>query len=251
MNKQNKKGWFRWQRGQALVEYWVTIPAGILIMLSAAAIGTFVTGGFLQAKEGLEHGGLPCESTVAETPTEGEEYAQLDCHSVQLVSNVYDEENEWTTVGYKVISGCDPSISNWILGLPLELQDDVIAISDTKTEWTEGDPNTGVAGLKFENGYESDETDKSEEKGPKDKKTSSLGLIGYFHPTADDTIMAAEEMDSRTVLITLAGYFQWDVVQVSVKAGTEIYYSEITAPVAVIEPPQDANEDGQCDLPAE
>ena len=52
--------WFRWQRGQALAEYWPTIPIGIAIMLSASVLTGFVTRSFEKTIQGFESSGLDC-----------------------------------------------------------------------------------------------------------------------------------------------------------------------------------------------
>ncbi|MCZ7543507.1 MAG: hypothetical protein M5R40_08195 [Anaerolineae bacterium] len=56
----------RMQRGQAMSEYWPTIPAGILIMLSATAIVGIITGALNKAVEGLTGTGLTCEEETSE-----------------------------------------------------------------------------------------------------------------------------------------------------------------------------------------
>ena len=45
--------------------------------------------------------------------------------------------------------------------------------------------------------------------------------------------LTASAVDSRIVLLTLGGYYDWGITEVSIKAGTEVYYSQITAPVAI------------------
>jgi len=39
--------------------------------------------------------------------------------------------------------------------------------------------------------------------------------------------------DSRTIVLTLAGHYDWSLTQVTIKAGTEVYHSTISAPVAI------------------
>ncbi len=240
--KQHGAGWIKWQRGQALTEYSVLVPAGIFIMLMAGLVVQFIVGGFEKTVQGLNPAtGLECE-VEPEAKQEGPEVAPLGCHSVQLVGRSYDEANDRTTAAYQVTSACDPSISHWTLGLPAELRGNVVRVSE-QYEWGT-DATTGVAGIKFDTGYETGGGgDKDTEVDPvvppgrdkdkdKDKKSaadgyaltsfSSVPLVPYYQ---------TDTSDSRTVIITLAGYYQWDVVTVGLKAGTELYYSEITAPV--------------------
>jgi len=233
--------WFKWQSGQAMAEYWVTIPGSIMIMLSAAALVQFITGGLLRTYEGLTpRGGLDCEVQPEENE-EGPTYAQLDCHSVELVANRYDEETDRTTVAYKVTSGCDPSISNWILGLPPGLQDKILSSSEPYL-WTFNDPNAGITGIKFETGYGGGGGGGGG--GGKGGKKSMGGvMLASFNRGFASTLLSPVALDSRTVLLTLSGYYTWDTVEVSIKAGTEVYHSVITAPVSPTDPEE---EQDQC-----
>ena len=107
---ERKSRWFRWQSGQAMSEYWVTIPSSIIILLSAAALVQFIIGGLLQTVHGLDRNtGLNCENQPEEQK-EGPEYTQLDCYNVQLVAQSYDQVSDRTTAAYKVTATCGQNI---------------------------------------------------------------------------------------------------------------------------------------------
>ena len=226
--------WFKWQSGQAMAEYWVTIPGSIMIMLSAAALVQFITGGLLHTYEGLQHrGGLDCE-VQPEEKDEGPTETDFPCSSVELVGRFYDEENDRTTVAYKVTSDCKYDISNWILGLPPELQDKILSSSEPYL-WTFNDPNEGITGIKFETGYGGGGGGGGGGKG----KAMGGVMLASFNRSFASTLLSPVALDSRTVLLTLSGYYEWDLVEVSFKAGTETYHSVITAPVTPTDPDED------------
>jgi hypothetical protein len=128
------------------------------------------------------------------------------------------------------------------LGLGRGVADRILSSSEPY-EWGT-DPTTGVTGIKFDTGYgggkeaEEPETPKAP-KTPGGKKTSSfISLVS--------SRLQSAETDSRTILLTMGGYFDWEIVDLGLKAGTESYVSQITAPVASAEPPSD--EDQECGL---
>lgn len=244
----------KWQGGQAMAEYSVILPVGIFLLLMSGAIVSFITGGFQRTYDGLTSpGDLQCE-TALENIEEGPQTAYPGCHVVELVGRTYDEENDRTTAAYKVTSMCDPSISHWTLGLPPGLEGKVLTTSEDY-EWVTNSKN-GESGIKFDTGYETEDGDKDEdveptaeptEKPKKEKKDkaaagsgyaltsfSSLPFVPYYSTTATD---------SRTILITLSGYYEWDVVTVYVKAGTQTVTGTITAPVQQTDP---STEENQC-----
>lgn len=104
-----KSRWFIWQRGQAMAEYWITIPAGVMIMLGAAGAVNFVLSSLTQTLTGLNTGALTCD-TVPEAEQAGPEFADLGCYSVQVVANSYDEGTDRTTVAYKITATCGQDI---------------------------------------------------------------------------------------------------------------------------------------------
>ena len=220
MKRQSR--WYKWQRGQAFMEYWPTIPAAIIIMLAASSLVQFINGSILQTVDYLNPTGLECPEQ--EEQEEGPTEAVLDCHTIELVGRSYDEENDRTTVAYKVTSGCDPAISHWMLGAPAWLADKIVSASE-KWEYVT-DPTTGLTGIKFDTEY-----------GTSKKEKSSL-LDGIMFASATyelpTTLLQAEtNEDSRTVLLTLGGHFDWGITEVRIKAGTETHSSTITAPIEI------------------
>ncbi|GAB4418606.1 MAG: hypothetical protein Kow00106_14650 [Anaerolineae bacterium] len=230
-----------------MAEYWVTIPAGIIIMLAAAGVVQFITNGLTQTVEGLEYtGSVACAVTTPDEDT-GPVYADLSGHTVELVMNVYDEETDTTQIAYLVTSGGRHDISHWVLGLPPGVAKHIIWTSEPWVDHTtKADPTTGMFGIKFDTGYDSsgdsgdpgDSGDAGDSGGgakpPKDKpgkKKSDAGIVltGY----------SAREADSRLVVIHLAGYFEWDITDLGVKASTEVFMGTITAPARQADPPSD------------
>lgn len=224
--------WIRLQRGQAMMEYWPTIPAAIIVMLIASLLVQVIESSFLQVAEGLNREGLDCE-VESDEESEGPDTANLGCHTIQLVGKSYDEQNDRTTVAYKVTNGCDPDISHWSLEFPRGLQDKVLSVSE-QYEWVV-DPTTGVAGLKFDTEYGGGGGGKDK----KDKKVQDTLLLVNLRREGFD--------DSRVVLITLAGYYNWTTTTVAIKAGQDIYYSSISAPTSLAEYEDDSEED-ECEL---
>lgn len=241
--------WFKWQRGQALAEYWPTLPAGVAILLAASALTGFMTETFLTTHEALDRGGLECEGPSDEEE-EGPEEAHLGCHSIKVVGRSYDADTDRTTVAYQVTSGCDPSISHWVLGIPPGLQSKLLSSSEGSLDWGTDPSGTNVTGLKFDEGYESGGgsgggTDKDKDnpgggKGKdKDKKARVFrGLPQYAFSTSTT--------ETRNALLTFGGYFEWEIVDVGIKAGTEIYTSTIIAPVTETTPPDE--EEDECNF---
>ncbi len=212
--KPRESRWITWQRGQALTEYWPTIPASIIIMLMASGIATWFNKAILQTVDYLNPTDLRCEQQVDEE--EGPDTAYMDCYTIELVGNSYDEVNDQTTVAYKVTDDCETDISHWMLGLPEDVAANIVSSSE-KYEWVV-DPTTGVAGVKFDTGYESKPSKKTQ-------RFDGLMLASRS--------LSPSAVDSRTVLLTLGGYYDWSLTHVSIKAGTEVYHSTITAPVAI------------------
>lgn len=230
--EKNKSRWFKWQRGQALVEYWATIPAGIVLMLMAAGAVSFIVHSFGDTLTGLNPGALTC-GALSEADEDGPEIAHPGCHTIQLTARYYDDVKDRTTLAYTVTSGCDPSISHWTLGLGNGVADRILSSSEDYVYGT--DPRTGVTGIKFDTGYETSKQDSDTDPGKKGKKTSS-----YISLTS--TGASVLTTDSRTVFLTLGGYFDWEIVNLGVKAGTQTYIDQITAPVISTELPDDEQE---------
>jgi len=212
--KQKTRKWLKWQRGQALMEYWPTIPASIVIMLAASTLATFINGSFLQTVDYLQPSGLECPAYEPEEEREGPEHADLGCHSIELVASSYDEGNDRTTVGYKVTNACDPDISHWVLGLPEGIARKIVSANEPYEYVT--DPRTGTTGVKFDREYGG-------------RAASTEGYMLVSNPLRET------EADSRIVLLTLGGHYDWNMTIVSIKAGREIYHSTITAPMTIHE----------------
>ncbi|GAB4418611.1 MAG: hypothetical protein Kow00106_14660 [Anaerolineae bacterium] len=223
----------RWQRGQALAEYWVTIPAGIILMLAAAGIVQFITNGLTQTVEGLEYtGDIECAMQGTDDEKAGPLFTDLNGHTVEVVMDIYDEETDTTQIAYQVTSGGDHDISHWILGLPPGVARHIVWTSEPWIDHTtKADPTTGMFGIKFDIGYGSggeDEAAEPADKPGKKKSAAPLALTGYSF---------REETDSRTIIIHLAGYFEWDITDLGIKAGTEVFMGTITAPARQVESP--------------
>lgn len=233
--KPRQSRWIKWQRGQALMEYWPTIPASIIIMLMASGIATWFNKSILRTVDYLNPTDLRCEEPVDEE--EGPDTAYLDCHTIELVTNTYDEVNDQTTVGYKVTNGCDPDISHWVLGIPKGIADKIVAYNEAPEKWGL-DPTTGLTGLKFDREYggggggddDDGEGDDGKPDKPPKKPKKSESLDGLMLASRS---MSASASDSRVVLLTLAGHFDWGITEVTIKAGQYVYHSTITAPVSI------------------
>ncbi|WP_162909401.1 hypothetical protein [Aggregatilinea lenta] len=220
--------WHKWQRGQALVEYWPTLPIAIAIMLSASLITSFITNSFQQTIDGISGTGLTCvgaEETDAET--EGPSYADLGGHSVQLTGYQYDPDEDVTRVSYQVTSIDKPAISHWILGLPVDLESITSIEGENKIEWGY-DSTTGITGVKFDTGY-----------NPGGKTELSPDLSGYMLVS----VSARSSTETRTLFITLSGHYELTITDLGLKAGTDTYTGQIVAPVQVA---PEETEDGAC-----
>lgn len=151
------------QRGQALIEYMVLVPIAIMIVIAGSALVAWINQAFFTTYEGLEMTNVVEE--VCEAPdieTEGPQHAQVDNHSVSLVSATYNPSTDETTVVYHVVSGCKPDISHWVLGIPQDVYNNIVDYSgeipanfsfgndgSTRNEY----PPNGFRGLKFDSGY--------------------------------------------------------------------------------------------------
>lgn len=114
---------------------------------------------------------------------------------------VYNSESNTTTFTFSVTSGTKPSISHWTIAIDPDCGGPEILVgsNDPLVTWTESDPTTGVRGIKFDTGYEDDET--------------------------------------RTVTLTLAGFWSIGDVSIAVKAGNGFTTGTIQGPVCGVPPP--------------
>ena len=89
-------------------------------------------------------------------------------HVIELTCNNYDSENDETTFCYQVTSGRQPSISHWVLSLDeCILPGDIVRTSEAH-EWVDNDPHNHMRGIKFDNGYQDNES-----------RTVTITLSGY------------------------------------------------------------------------
>ncbi len=234
----------RTQPGQALLEYNVLIPIGILIALMAGAIGAFLTDSFQQTADGLQPEAQDCEEGDPgsnENDTQGPNYATMAGHSVTLTSHVYNEATKTTSITYRVTSSGDPSISHWILALPSNILSKVVSASEAYEIGT--DPTTGVTGIKFDRGFESSG-------GSGNTGNGNNGNNGNGNKRSDAGIVLVSAprqprlAETRDIMIMLVGDFEWNGVTVAIKAGTQTYSSTITAPVRIKEEEQNCDSDG-------
>ena len=218
----------KFERGQALAEYVVTVPVGIAILIVAGLIVGFLTTSFEQTADGLEP--TQCnQDNSNDNDKEGPGTATLSCHTIELISDVYNADTNTTTVGYRVTSACDPSISHWTLALPSSVISKIQSSSEAYEVGT--DPTTGLTGIKFDTGYESG----GGGKGRGHASATDIVLVSSNHGTRHEEV--------RDVFLTMGGYFEWDYTDLGVKAGTETYTSVISAPSAPAEP----NDDNTCE----
>ena len=105
MSKQ--KGWRNLESGQALMEYWPTLPAAIMIIISAGLITNFLRGAFSQTADVLERSSAGIQLEVCNTTEDqiGTDSTVVDNHLIELISTNFDGEN--TTVVYRVTSAED------------------------------------------------------------------------------------------------------------------------------------------------
>lgn len=187
--------WQRWQRGQAMAEYWPTFPVAVMIAISASALVGPVSQAF---QVSANHLNSVCDYSI--TPTE----TDLDGgHHIAVVASAYDEDNDRTTVTFKVSSGDSPSISHWVLGIDELTADQIVASSEAYESWGV-DPTTGKSGIKFDTGYEGGD---GGGRGP--RRAPALA------PTYNTYV------EEREITLTLTGYVDFvDQIEVTTKAGS-------------------------------
>jgi hypothetical protein len=158
--------WWRWQRGQAMVEYWPTLPAAVMVSIVAAALVGPLERVFMTTANNLT--GVTCEAPA------GLPVANIGDHKVEVTCGSYDEVNNRTTVCFQVTSGCKPAISHWVLGLDKDTASKIVASNEPYEAW-QVDPTTGAAGIKFDTGYDA-ECDSSTPGNDKDKPKGNNGV---------------------------------------------------------------------------
>jgi hypothetical protein len=220
----------RVERGQALAEYVVLFPIAIAIIMVAGILTDMIIDSFSHTTQALELRQVRTCEQDEPAEEEGTTHADLDCHTIDLVSDLTSDGK--TIITYQVSSNCDPSISHWTLAMSPE----VFALVEGASEQYEfgTDPTTGVTGIKFDTGYEggSSESDDSDSDG-EDGKGKPPKKTRQTWPNTTNLSPSASE--TRTVMITLGGHVDWADQVVVVKAGTHTHYSTISAPVMIVE----------------
>ena len=135
--------------------------------------------------------------TITPTPTTAPTSSPCgNGHVIDFLGSNFDGAN--TTFTYRVTSGRAPSISHWVLSLPNCMTAADIVGASEYYEFTNSDPNTGVRGIKFDVGYEDNET--------------------------------------RVVTVTFRGYHGTEQREYSIKAGRNVYYCSVAGPTCAIQP---------------
>jgi len=219
----------RLESGQALVEYHVLFPIALAVLISASLVGAETRDAFA-----LIVNSVPSQKVICETPVI-DDTAPMDNHLIELSGYVYDELRDETTITYTVTSGPKPSISHWTLGIPLELRDRVLDISDGESvEWGT-DPRTGTTGIKFDTGYEVASAERDivvASRVPELRSVrTALASKSEFSGTT-----------SREIAMVFSGEITLEPVPVSIKAGNNILYETIAGPVSVVYASADSEE---------
>lgn len=213
-------------RGQAMLEYMVLIPAAIMIGIAAAYAAAFINGAFQRTIDGLNL----CQIDTGEPESySGSTIAHLGDHTIELTSRVYNPDDNTTTVVYRVTSADKPSISHWNLQLPRAVYDNLISVSaGEKTEWMNtGDPSVPVGlrwpGLKFDTGYEV---------GGKSKLA-----MNFVAPTTQElkAALSSGETVSRDIILLFTGNYDWTDAYVVVKAGPQSHQDVISVPTVPVQ----------------
>jgi len=140
-------------------------------------------------------------------------------YDISLVSSAYNATENTTTFTYAVTSGTKPSISHWTLVFGEACFAKLTTVTSNDSAVSAGvDPTTGQLGIKFDTGYDDGET--------------------------------------RTVTLTLGGYWGTGDVTIAVKSGNGYTLGTVQGPVCAEAPPQtfalcgevffDANYNGVC-----
>jgi hypothetical protein len=210
--------WQRLQRGQAMVEYWPTLPIGVMVMISAAAIVGPMKQAFQATADSLS--GITCEA-----PSYSPTSVDLDGgHRIEVVSSNYNGSE--TTVVFRVSSGDKPSISHWVLGIDKATADKIVYVDPDEKPTSWGlDPTTGKYGIKFDAGYEgtgSSDSDSDTGGGKPPKDDSSKGgpkkgrVINTYRPRMNTYV------ETRDIVMTFSGYVDFvETVEVTTKAGSD------------------------------
>jgi hypothetical protein len=198
----------------------VLYPAAIMVAFTTSIIAMWLIRGFNQTVE-IFQPPITCETSQSD-PSSGPDIATFeDHHEIALTAVVYDESTDTTTVTYTVTSGPKPSISHWLLGLPMGIQPDFIEASEQYEWMPNGDPSisSNPVGIKFDTGYEVADNGGGDPPG-KGKNKKELNV-------SDDEI----DTVSRDVVLHFQGQYDFGSVQVYIKAGQTTYNTVIIAPI--------------------
>ncbi len=244
---------YKYQRGQALSEYVVLIPAAIMIVIGASLVTGFIVTSLGKSVGALQPYGVEvCDLQPEIQPElrEGPTYVQAGDHSIELSSVVYNPADDTTTIVYTVTSGPKPSISHWTLGLPQEVADNILETSE-KAEDYGTDPTTSVTGVKFDTGYEvaggGGNGGNGGGSGEDDADTGGNGNgNGNGNGKGNKKVMevvrryvpANEEINtvSRDVILLVSGQYDFGPIETAVKAGQDVHIVSISAPIRIYDP---------------
>ncbi len=151
----------RWQRGQAINEYWPILGtvAGVALVVLAVWLSPGLNKLYHRIVDALF--GLDDTPSVSECVSPDEtnypKSTSAGAHDFELSSWVYNENDDTTTVAYTVNSGESPAISHWVLETPDCLTNAEIKSASETYEIVNPDPKTGATGIKFEEEYQDNE----------------------------------------------------------------------------------------------
>ena len=164
-----------WQRGQAMVEYWPTIPVGVMVMISASAIAGPIGHIFQQTSDSLNL--VVCGNAPPA-------YFTLPIGQVvEILGSNYDGKHDRSTFTISV-----PADSDVILGFD-EAAAQRIAQASEQYEDFQQDPTSGKWGIKF----------KPNGNGGNGSANKSSVFSPPYRPAAAGT------SDSREITLTLSG----------------------------------------------
>lgn len=122
-------------------------------------------------------------------------------YNITLTSSAYNATADTTTFTYSVTSGTKPAISHWVLVFGEACFAELTTVASNDSAVSAGvDPTTGQLGIKFDTGYNDAET--------------------------------------RTVTLTLGGYWGTGDVTIAVKSGNGYTLGTVQGPVCAEAPPQ-------------
>jgi hypothetical protein len=223
--------WHKLEKGQALVEYWPTIPVAIAVMVVASALLPILDRAFTRTADGLT--GITCDAPVSE----GSNRVDLDGgHSIVVSSSVYDPVDDRTTVSFTVASGTQPSISHWVLGIDQATANRIIQSSEAYEPWGL-DPTTGKYGIKFDIGYEGGDAGgpPGDKGGGRPRASVDNGglVLASFRSSSMDTLAltSSGSGEVRTIVLTFSGQIDIETVEVTTKAGaSQVSSGTVTIP---------------------